>query len=431
LKKTVHEYRREGPADQHTNSILILLEPSCHFIQSGILIRFLGSSFTTIFPSGTSDDANDSDRIAIDEFEHKVNLARNIILIFIAIFTILGNTLVLLATWRERSLHQPNKYFIACLAVADLLVGVIIVPLRVYPPNFTDERMSTHICRFLKWIDIFALTASIYSLTFISFDRYLKISKPLQYKSRMTTSKSLKIIFIIWFISIAFATYAANPRSGSTGVLVQTSFCPVHPGQHAAFYTSLATCAFFLPTAVIIVMYTLIFLAAHKRQKMLRNGELGQTSGDRNQRTVFLQDLKVIRMLLLVVGVFVFSWGPLIIYVMIFFYQHKVLSAGFLTVGYIRRRIITQLIVFTLPYFNSLCNPVIYARLDQNYREAFKRLFQQMMCRRQNSIRQPPYVIELPPLRTRHRDRASQDVAQSEVAESETGGGNRPGDIKT
>ena len=153
--------------------------------------------------------------------------------------------------------------------------------------------MSVHLCRFSNWIDIFALTASIYLLSLISFDRCLKISKPLQHKSKMTTSKSLKIIFIIWFITLA--TYAATPHSGSYGVLVGRSFCPFDTTKSKAFYTFLA---YFLPTGVISVIYTLIFVAAHKRQKMLQNGELGQTCDDRNKRTVFLRDLKAIQMLL-------------------------------------------------------------------------------------------------------------------------------------
>ena len=210
-----------------------------------------------------------SDLIKLEEFFDKLMLAETIIMIFIAILTIIGNTLVLLATWKERSLHEPNKYFIACLAVADLLVGIIVAPLRVYELTHIHELLfktvSIHLCRFWRWIDVFALTASIYSLTFISFDRYLKISKPFQYKSRMRTSKSLKIIFIIWFISTAFATYAATPYSGGLGIWILRGFCPFDSTKSKGFYTFLAVSAFFLPTGVISVMYTLIFVVAHKR----------------------------------------------------------------------------------------------------------------------------------------------------------------------
>jgi hypothetical protein len=195
-------------------------------------------------------------------FWEQLDLAEKITVIIFAIFTIIGNTLVLLATWRERSLHQPNKYFIVCLAVADLLVGMILEPLGLYQLDSKSKVTNIHICRFMVWLDTFALTASIYSLTFISFDRYLKIRKPLQYRSRMTTSKSFKIIFIIWFISTAFATYAATPHSGSRGILLtgRVFWCPVDISKEKVFYTFLAISAFFLPTIVILIMYALLFI---------------------------------------------------------------------------------------------------------------------------------------------------------------------------
>ncbi|XP_028407751.1 adenosine receptor A2b-like [Dendronephthya gigantea] len=148
-----------------------------------------------------------------------------VVIAFIAILTILGNIWVLILTWKERSLHQPNKYFIACLAVADLLVGVILIPLNVFtrlnfdPKSVRSTPSAFYLCRFMVWIDTIALATSIFSLTMISFDRYLKISKPLLYKSLMTTSRSLKIIFVLVFISISLASYSVTPNSGSYGIL--------------------------------------------------------------------------------------------------------------------------------------------------------------------------------------------------------------------
>ena len=343
--------------------------------------------------------------IKIQEFGNKFHLAQKIMLIFIAISTILGNAVVLLVTWRERSLHEPNKYFIACLAVADLLVGIFLAPLRVYVLDDLRREsslyMSIHLCRFLKWIDVFAFTASIHSLTFISFDRYLKISKPLQYKSRMTTSRSLKIIFIIWFISAALASYAATNYSGYFGILVIVSpYCPYDSSHTKGFSTFLLIAEVLLPTVIISLVYIRIFIIAHKRQKMLRNGELGERPDNQNQRSVFLQDVKVIRMLLVVVGVFMVCWLPIIIYTkMIYSWQLKNPIA--FSFSDLRQELIIQLVVLLFPYFNSLCNPAIYALLDQKYREAFKRVFQAIVRRRRNSGRQPPDAIELPPLGTR------------------------------
>ncbi len=313
-------------------------------------------------------------------FLDKLNLANNVIDSLTAIFTALGNTLVLLATWRERSLHQPNKYFIACLAVADLLVGLFVEPLKMYQRNLDDElrlSMYIHLCRFITWIDTFALTASVYTLTFISFDRYLKISKPLQYKSRMTTSKSLKIIFTIWLISAAWGSYAATIYSGSG-----STPCTMDHKKTKLFYTFMAVGDFFLPTVFILVMYSRIFIVAYKRQKMLRNGELGETSNDQNQRTAFLQDLKVIRMLLVVVGVFILCWGACFVWILLEDYHPNLIDWNSTSLSYRYRISITNTIIFALPYINSLCNPKIYACLDQKYREAFKNLFKRMICRR-------------------------------------------------
>ena len=333
---------------------------------------------------------------------NQVHLVEKMLLTFISILIIIGNTLVLLATWRERSLHQPNKYFIACLAVADLLVGIFIGPVKVYRENLDYKSrldISIHLCRFILWIDTLALTASVYTLMFISFDRYLKISKPLHYRSRMTTSKSLKIIFIIWLISTAFATHAATPDSGSTGFLARVGgLCPDYyrgtESKRKGYYTFLHISVIFLPAIVILIMYACIFAVAHKRQKMLRNGELGETSTGQNQRSVFRHDLKNVRMLLIVVGVFFFCWFPLSITDLSFIYNPNTFE------GWSYRSFhIYRLVAWLLPLINSLCNPIIYACLDQTYREAFIHLFQKIMCRTRSNTQQPPAVIELHPLR--------------------------------
>ncbi|XP_028399978.1 beta-2 adrenergic receptor-like [Dendronephthya gigantea] len=127
-----------------------------------------------------------------------------ILLVIIIILATAGNLMVLAVMRIERGLRE--RYFIGCLAVADLLIGVFFCPLQLY--EYEVGITSIHLCRFYMWINIFAESASIHTLTWISCDRYLKISKPLRYNVIMTKKKSKIVITIIWIISTAYATYA-------------------------------------------------------------------------------------------------------------------------------------------------------------------------------------------------------------------------------
>ena len=367
----------------------------------------LPSNNTSATNNSTIETRCDSDCMKFAEFFNQLLLARKILYILLSILIFKGNTLVLLATWRERSLHQPNKYFIACLAVADLLVGIFIGPVRVYGDSvfFKLRRApSIHLCRFVVWIDTLVVTASVYTLMFISFDRYLKISKPLQYRSRMTTSKSLKIIFIIWLISATFATCISATHSGREGLLASGGVLCFDYGSGTTsnskgYGTFLHISVIFLPAIVILIMYALIFLVAHKRQKMLRNGELGQTCTVQNQRSALRQNLKIVRMLLVVVGVFFLFWLPESVTFFLINYNN-LLEHAYKDLDNFRSFLIYITVTTLLPLINSLCNPMIYACLDQTYREAFKHLFQKIMCRtRPNRQQQQPAVIQLHQLR--------------------------------
>ena len=353
----------------------------------------------------TDEMLSNSDRMKYIEFRDQLFLALKILYTLISILIITGNTLVLLATWRGRSLHQANKYFVACLAVADLLVGTFIGPAMVHELNADYKSLrdiSIHFCRFMVWIDYLAIIASVCTLTFISYDRYLKISKPLQYRSRMTTSKSFKIIFIIWFTSTALATYAATPDSGAAGILiVHTNYCRADNNTQSkvvALGISLCVILFLLLT-ITLTMYVRIFVVAHKRQKMLHNGELGETSTGQNQRSVLRQDLKIVRMLLIVAGVFCLCWLPRAIWHLLLHYYPNFIDLNNRSLSYWYRMITFESLVHLLALFNSLCNPIIYACLDQTYREAFKSLFKKIMCRTRSNTQQPHAMIELRQLR--------------------------------
>lgn len=55
-----------------------------------------------------------------------------LLLLLFPVFTVFGNILVLMAVYKERSLQTVTNYFIVSLAVADLLLASIVMPVSVY-----------------------------------------------------------------------------------------------------------------------------------------------------------------------------------------------------------------------------------------------------------------------------------------------------------
>ena len=124
----------------------------------------------------TNDTWSESDRITYFKVVRRLLEALKILYILISILDIMGNTLFLQATWKERSLHQPNKHPIACLAFADLLVELFVGPLSVYQLyiNYESGRaLSVYVCCFIVLKDCSAFRASICTLMLIRVDRIL------------------------------------------------------------------------------------------------------------------------------------------------------------------------------------------------------------------------------------------------------------------
>ena len=63
--------------------------------------------------------------LEIAEFE---NILLFLVLVSFSVITVAGNLLVIMAVIREKSLHIPTNYFITSLAVADGLIGLLVMP---------------------------------------------------------------------------------------------------------------------------------------------------------------------------------------------------------------------------------------------------------------------------------------------------------------
>uniref|UniRef100_UPI003F778429 Soluble cytochrome b562,5-hydroxytryptamine receptor 2B,Soluble cytochrome b562,5-hydroxytryptamine receptor 2B,de novo design fusion protein n=1 Tax=Homo sapiens TaxID=9606 RepID=UPI003F778429 len=193
----------------------------------------------------------------VEEQGNKLHWAALLILMVI-IPTIGGNTLVILAVSLEKKLQYATNYFLMSLAVADLLVGLFVMPIALLTIMFEAMwPLPLVLCPAWLFLDVLFSTASIWHLCAISVDRYIAIKKPIQANQYNSRATAFIKITVVWLISIGIAipvpikgieTDVDNPNN-ITCVLTKERF-----GDFMLF-GSLA--AFFTPLAIMIVTYFL------------------------------------------------------------------------------------------------------------------------------------------------------------------------------
>ena len=275
----------------------------------------------------------------------------------LGIAIIVANSLVLIATRRNKALRKQGRVYIVSLAISDLLAGLMACPTHVY---WLVDRMPVTVCYLANWANFLCVTVSIISLTVISVDRCFKISYPFHYKAKVTTRRCTNIVGVIWLYSGIIATLGTVPYNNQTKMISTPTGECINPKP--IFYLVFFTIDFILPCVIMASSYIVIFIVAYRRR---RKWSKQQDTVNGGERRMFLKDLKNARTLGTVVLVFMICWGPpLVLVSFVTYYSH--LS------GICRNRVLCFVLTSFLPLGNSLCNPIIYGLCDKEYRRDLK-----------------------------------------------------------
>ncbi|XP_039596073.1 5-hydroxytryptamine receptor 1D [Polypterus senegalus] len=340
-----------------------------------------------------------------------VQISLSVVLGILTLATILSNIFVIITIILTRKLHTPANFLIGSLAVTDLLVSILVMPISIVYTVSKSWAFGQIMCDIWLSSDITCCTASILHLCVIALDRYWAITDALEYSKKRTTCRAAIMIAVVWVISICISMPPLFWRQAKAHE--ELTDCNVNTDK--VMYTIYSTFgAFYIPTVLLMILYGRIYVAARSRifktpsssgkrftTAQLIGGSAGSSlcsiNSNSNQEgqlqhggsPVFMNHVKIkladsvlerkricaarekkaTKTLGIILGAFIFCWLPFFVVSLVLpvcktCWFHPVLFDFFTWLGYL----------------NSLINPVIYTAFNDEFKQAFQKLIRFKRC---------------------------------------------------
>lgn len=186
-----------------------------------------------------------------------------IALTVIIILTVVGNILVILSVFTYKPLRIVQNFFIVSLAVADLTVAVLVLPLNVAYSILGRWWFGIHACKMWLTSDVMCCTASILNLCAIALDRYWAITDPINYAQKRTLKRVLVMIAALWVLSLIISSPPLIGWNDWPEEFTANTPCVLTERQGYVIYSSMGS--FFIPLFIMSIVYVEIYIATRRR----------------------------------------------------------------------------------------------------------------------------------------------------------------------
>ncbi|XP_076465191.1 adipokinetic hormone/corazonin-related peptide receptor variant I-like isoform X2 [Babylonia areolata] len=276
-----------------------------------------------------------------------------------------GNLTVFITLFRNRGVKSRVNLFIMHLAIADLLVTFMMLPLEIAWHATVAWLAGDAMCRLMMFFRAFGFYLSSCILVTISLDRYFAIMHPLSI-SDATRRGKVMLIF-----SWAFSIISSIPQS----VIFHVERHPTHrwftqcvtfnffptPLHELAYNLFNVIALYGLPLVIITASYSLILCEISKKTRqskteMCRLDQEGRPRPGGLRRSAMgnieRARIRTLKMTLVIVGAFILCWTPY--FVIAAWYWFDKASA-------IKIDPKIQRGLFLFAVSNSCINPIVYA----------------------------------------------------------------------
>lgn len=284
------------------------------------------------------------------------------ILFFINIVSLFGNTLLCIAFFNNNHLRSVTNVLVLTLAVSDIIMSLIAMPLSEGSLIAEKWIFGAHICHVQGFLVHFLAFLSLQMMALTAVNRYFRVLKPDLYKKIFTPRNTTVMIIVASLLSFGILASITFGQHANLFVF--------HPGKaicvnlyrtvmSSQIYTIFSCVAFvFLPALIITWCYVKVFRAIRRHFRRLAARKPSTTS----LNSLNPAEIVVTRTVFVIVLAFFLCWIPCIV----------IDFVDIMRAEWFDRRVYLAYTYFA--YTSSVVNPFIYGVMNRSFRLEFLKL---------------------------------------------------------
>jgi len=286
----------------------------------------------------------------------------------IAFFAITGNILVLAVVWRKKTMRKTINFFIANMALSDLIFSLVYIP-RIVTILSLGYKWLVHglvgliFCHMISSLVEITVIVSVLTIVAISVERFLAVTSPL--RALVTTKICAFVISAAWLIAISvkiptlFASSLVDFQ-GKTYYIVDFDLT-FGAGSGQIYFKFVFIVLYAIPFLVTVLLNSAIVVTMLKRR--VPGYSLSEACNRQREET----NRRVMRMVLVLVLAFLLCWS--LYFVLMVLRKNGVRVSC--DVLYLR---------LLLAHFNAALTPWLYVMFSENFRQGFEDILSQLGC---------------------------------------------------